>query len=419
MDDVFRFLVREDLVRAVIGKGGEHIKIIKEEAKASGIDTKVSIYAQGSNGSPLMEGSVDRVMSIQSTMDGLGMALTSLLPSLQIHQNHKLAQNKRGGFNNGQRSQKLEIRLIVPAHCCSAIIGKGGSVIKGIKEETSSYIQVYTLALPQSEEHCVRIQNFEASDLVTTAVRVFEAIAEIKGKNPITMYDPIFFEHGEYGDTGSYVDTEWYQEALRAGIAKPTPFKEVKATQQHAPPPDHSYDHGYHGYEGGYEEAGYEGYGYEDPYAATGYEDPYATGYDAGYGAGGYGEDPYGYGAEYDESYGYYAPPPPARRPRARAAPRSRGPPSGYTRPPPRGYSRGYPPTRGARGAPPAPRGGSYPPRPPTSRGRGGRGARRPSRGGPAPQGYQGGQSQHHHSAQQSYHEQPEAEAEEFKSEQV
>merc|ERR1740124_626609 len=374
MDDVYRFLVREDLVRAVIGKGGDHIRMIKEEAKAAGIETKVSIYAQGSNGAPLMDGAHDRVMSVQSTVDGLEMALTNLVPSVQIHHNHKSFRGGCDGFRGGrggggggapgQKSQKLELRLLVPAHCCSGIIGKGGSVIKRIKEETNSYIQVYTLPMPGSEEHCVRIQNFEAPDLITTAVKVFESIADIKGKNPIIMYDPIYFEHGEYGDTGSYIDTEWYQEALRSGVAKPTPYKQIRGSSRAA----HTAPAASHGH------AAYTGY--EEEY-------DYGHGYDEGYGYAAY-EESYGYEEEYGyDDYYSYPPQAPAPRARARAAPRgavrARGAPS-------RGYPaaaahapRGYPPRgRGApRGA--APRGG------PRGYSRGAPRARGPPRGRGAP----------------------------------
>ena len=307
MDDVYRFLVREDLVKAVIGKGGEHIKIIKDEAKEQGIDTKVSIYAQGANGAHLMEGAQDRVMSVQTTTEGLEMALQHLVPAVQIQSRGSRRGGGRGGFEGGSGGpgQKLELRLIVPSHCCSGIIGKGGSVIKKIKEETKSYIQVYTLPLPLSEEYCVRIQNFEAPDLISTAVKVFESIADIKGKNPIIMYDPIYFEHGEYGDTGSYIDTEWYQEAIRSGVAQPTPFKSIQKVHGHGA-----------------------GYG-----AAYAYEEAYDYGYDEyGYGYGGY--------ESYDDPYYYdYAYPPTRARggPRGRAfAPR--GPGRGMVG---RGFSRG------------------------------------------------------------------------------
>merc|ERR1719312_1206560 len=119
------------------------------------------------------------------------------------------------------------------------------------------------------------------------------------------MYDPIWFEHGEYGDTGSYIDTEWYQEALRSGVAKPTPFKHMRSAMMSAPSHtapapnqaayaayeeeyDYSYDEGY-----GYASAYDENYGYEEDYTQAGYEDYYS-----------------------------YAPPEPAPRARARAAPR-------------------------------------------------------------------------------------------------
>ena len=324
MDDVYRFVVREDLVKVVIGKGGMHIREIKEEAKEQGIDTKVSVYAQCSNGAPLMDGASDRVMSVQTSTDGLTMALNHLIYSVQTHHNHKGAKN----FGQEKR-QKLELRLLVPAYCCSAIIGKGGSVIQKIKEETASYIQVYTLPMPESEEHCVRIQNFEEGDLVATAVKVFEAIADIKGKTPITMYDPIYFEHGEYGDTGSYIDTEWYQDALRSRVAKPTTFRDLRG----GAPPRGGAPRGRGGAPRG------RGAAHVDPYA----EDPYAEGPYAEEAA--YDESGYGYEAEYGNEESFY----PAPRARGRGAPRgyaARGAPvrgrGG------RGGPRGAPPGRGA-----------------------------------------------------------------------
>jgi len=331
LEDVYRFVVREDLMRVVIGKGGQNIKDIKKKAEEMGIDTKVSIYAQTSNGGPLMEGSVDRVMSIQSTIEGLKMALDDLVTQVQTHQNYKGAPRGRGGYRGGeQKNQKLELRLLVPAHCCSGIIGKQGSVIKKIKEETNSYIQVYTLAMPESEEHCVRIQNFEAEDLVTTAIKIFEAIAEIKGKSPIIMYDPLWFEYGTYGDTGSYIDTDWYQDALRSGAAKPITFRELRGSLQRQPPRQPEYEEPY-----------------EEPYAPHGdsYEDPF--------------------GQVYEEEESFYPPPAPRghgpTRGMSRGAPRGGfGAPRGFAGRGRGGAPRGFQPRGGARGGPPrgAPRGG-------------------------------------------------------------
>jgi len=332
-EDVYRFLVPEQLVRVIIGKGGEHIKSIKEDAQGAGIDTKVSIYAQGTNNVPLEEGSVDRVMSIQSTMEGLEKALEQLLPNLQRNTN-RVAPGKSSGT-------KLEIRLIVPAHSCSAIIGKGGTVIKEIKEKTKSYIQVYTNPLPNSEEHVVRIQNFEAPDLVMTAVRVFESIAETKGKAPITMYDPQYWAPGDYGDTGSYIDSDMYQAQLRAagGVYTKTSggYGGGMYTKGSGGGGQQSYGGGQQGY------GGQGGYYEQQPY------DEY-SGYDQSQ----------NYGYEYHGGYEEPAPAPPMRArgrggpPRGRGGPRG-GPPRGRGGPP-RGASRG----RGG-GPPPAEEYNAYP----------------------------------------------------------
>ena len=50
------------------------------------------------------------------------------------------------------------MRLMVPAHSCSAVIGQKGATIKQIKEETgSAFVGVHNDALPNSEEHIVKV----------------------------------------------------------------------------------------------------------------------------------------------------------------------------------------------------------------------------------------------------------------------
>ena len=123
------------------------------------------------------------------------------------------------------------------------------------------------------------------------------------------MYDPIFFNYGLYGDTGSYIDTEWYQEALRSGAAQPTPYKAVRSASQGRYLAYPSYDEAF--YDHGYEE--------------------YVPGY-------GPGEDfMQGYGFEYGDPYyyDYYEHPPPVPRGRGRAPPGGRAYHS-------RGFSRGF-----------------------------------------------------------------------------
>ena len=46
------------------------------------------------------------------------------------------------------------------------------------------------MPLPNSDEHVVKLQNFELDMLVQSAVSVFRSISETKGKQHVTFYDP-------------------------------------------------------------------------------------------------------------------------------------------------------------------------------------------------------------------------------------
>lgn len=276
-----RFLIPAELVQGIIGKGGQHIKEITAYVREVDPEAKISIYAQCANGEPLMDGAADRVMGIQATVDGLQRALEKMIPHCQF-------------AAKTERRKKLEVRFLAPAHTTSSVIGRGGEIVKRLKEETKSFIQVYTLPLPMSEETVIRMQNFELEDMISTVLRVVEAVAPNKSERPIIFYDPIWFNQGDFGDTGSYVDTFWFQDAISSGQLKLTPYSGRK---NHQGPNlgQSSYgewgDNG--GYDGGY---GAGAGGYED------YGDSYGPGrgYDASY----YPEQ--GYGGGYGEDYGNY-----------------------------------------------------------------------------------------------------------------
>jgi len=265
LENVHRFLIPEDLVRVIIGKGGVKIKAVTAEIQEFYPEGKVSIYSQKGDGSALDPNACDRVMSIQANSEGLVAALNKIIPDLQYE-------------TNGDKKQKLEVKYLAPAHTTSAVIGKGGDVIKRIKGETKSFIQVYTLSLPHSNETVVRMQNFELEDLVKTVVQVVEQVAPNKSKQPISFYDPIAFWQGEHGDTGSYVDAVWFQQEIKAGRAGLTPF----GKQQNTGYPGGAYGGGAYGaQQGGY-------VAQQGGYAAQ---------------EGGYGP---GYGApDYSQNYGY------------------------------------------------------------------------------------------------------------------
>jgi len=320
-----RFLIPSDLVQAIIGKGGSNIKEVLEAAKKADPEAKISIYAQCANGAPLMEGAADRVMGIQASKEGLIEALNLLLPKLQ----YPPPLNKK---------RKSEIRLMIPAHCGSAVIGKKGETVKLIKTSTdNSFVQVYTVPLPKSEEVVVRIQNFEDAKLIEAVCLVIDHALTIKEDKPIVFYDPIWFPQTEFGDTGSYIDTWWYQDAIKTGTISLTPYKGKGAGSYNRG----GFQQGGYGQQGEYEQQGgydqWGGNGYD--YTQGGYEQEYGQqgGYDqSAYDPnGGYGAYGAGYGGGYGaDGYSYEAAP---AAPPARGGPRGGGPPRG------RGRGRGAP----------------------------------------------------------------------------
>jgi len=52
----------------------------------------------------------DRILTIQSTREGLEVGLDVMIPACQFHDNLKM----------------LEIKAMVPSHCMSQIMGRGG-----------------------------------------------------------------------------------------------------------------------------------------------------------------------------------------------------------------------------------------------------------------------------------------------------
>merc|ERR1719494_154742 len=113
---------------------------------------------------------------------------------------------------------------------------------------------------------------------------IWESFNPFKNEHPVVLYEPIYFEQCAFDNTGSYIDTQYYQDAIASGALGHTEYSGKK-----------SQGGARGGFRGGstptpvaYPPSAV-GYGqdpYADPYAAQG---TYA---EAG-GYGGYGEEAY------------------------------------------------------------------------------------------------------------------------------
>ena len=157
-ENVFRLLIRERNVKVVLGPKGENIKKIKEMCKG---DCKVTIYTQSANGEPFPEGSVDRVVCVETSMEDIEKVLMEMIPHFQTYPPAKMV----GKFN--------EIRLLVPDFTCSSIIGPKGDHVKNIQRDLRSFVQVHKNPAPSSTEHVVSLTNREVGALAMSAAQIY------------------------------------------------------------------------------------------------------------------------------------------------------------------------------------------------------------------------------------------------------
>lgn len=191
----FRFLMRETKVKVVLGPQGSHVKDVKSKC-ADGC--KIVIYTQHADGSPFPVKSPDRVLNIECSLEDLEVAIANITPHLQVAP-PDLMVNK---FN--------EVKLLVPEFVCSTIIGKQGMNVKSIQKELKSFVQVHRDPLPHSTEYVVTVTNRDVDLLATSVKYIFESIHAIKSISHVTMFNPISWSPGEFGDTGSFSEEIHY-----------------------------------------------------------------------------------------------------------------------------------------------------------------------------------------------------------------
>jgi predicted RNA-binding protein YlqC (UPF0109 family) len=117
----FRLQIPNALVGAVIGKQGETIKSIREQTLA-----KVTIAD-----SQLGE---DRDLTLKGQPQSIEQALNLII-------NH-IAQVRLPSFSPDQSEESLSIKVLVANDQAGAIIGKGGEVIKQMREESGARISI-------------------------------------------------------------------------------------------------------------------------------------------------------------------------------------------------------------------------------------------------------------------------------------
>jgi len=171
-----RMLMSGKEVGPIIGKGGEIINSIREEAAA-----KIHI----SDGA-----CPERVITVTGPTDAIFKAYSLICKKLEDEDNARF--ERRGSERDEEpnaRKEGLSLRLVIPASQCGSLIGKGGSKIKEIREVTGCSVQVASDPLPGSTERMVTVTG--SRDSVTQCVyHICCVFLESPAKGTTVQYQP-------------------------------------------------------------------------------------------------------------------------------------------------------------------------------------------------------------------------------------
>ncbi|VDN05210.1 unnamed protein product [Thelazia callipaeda] len=161
-----RLLMQGKEVGSIIGKRGDHIKLIRDQSGA-----KINI----SDGS-----CPERIVTITGNTETINRAFVMICAKLQ---------QDLQALSNTIPKPPITMRLIVPATQCGCIIGKGGSKIKEIREATGASVQVASEMLPSSTERAVTISGSSQS-IVLCMQNICQILLEAPAKGNTLPYRP-------------------------------------------------------------------------------------------------------------------------------------------------------------------------------------------------------------------------------------
>lgn len=152
---------------AVIGKEGSNLKQMREKFGLKVLLSKEVVEGfrpctmSGANIDMLVEAEKqisEQISGTESPISGNGIKrpLEGLVPATAAY-----TQNAYGADTEAKRHKAMpaeqQIKLLVPAHCAGAIIGKQGSMLKSIRESTGARVEVQTAAQTPPEFDNARV----------------------------------------------------------------------------------------------------------------------------------------------------------------------------------------------------------------------------------------------------------------------
>jgi len=162
--DKMRFLVQGRFCGAIIGKGGENIKRLRQQ------NINIKVQDTRKEGVLTLAGDRDTCVSVFKE-------ILPLIPESPFPVNPK-------------EVCAFEVNLLVQSDQVGCIIGKGGQRIKEIREESSGKVRVYQDCLPNSNERVVAIGGEDESRVLAAFDIILKTLDDHPLKQQVHYYDP-------------------------------------------------------------------------------------------------------------------------------------------------------------------------------------------------------------------------------------
>jgi len=194
---VLKILCPYYVAGAVIGKGGENIKEIKEKSGASVVVSQNNVRFPGTN---------ERVISIRGNHDAIKLCVNMIQEKIRNDEPPETAKGPR--VENDKR--KLCCKLVVSDNTLGRIIGKGGKTVQEMK--TKFEVEINTTRRSETpfglDERAISIEG-DDEHVDDCAEEIIKIVCEdtYASMRFVTDYDAYFFDRRApfgYFDRGMY-----------------------------------------------------------------------------------------------------------------------------------------------------------------------------------------------------------------------
>lgn len=177
-----RVLLQSKNAGAIIGKGGNNIKRLRNDFKAN-----ITV--------PDCPGP-ERILTVSTDLETALECLLDIIPSLEEYKQYKDDQK----FD-------CELRVLVHQSQAGCIIGRAGFKVKELREKTGANIKIYSSCCPQSTDRVVAISG--RPSVVTDCIRhIYQLLEAAPPKGVIQPYDPHNFDEFYVNDYGGFTIAE-------------------------------------------------------------------------------------------------------------------------------------------------------------------------------------------------------------------